>query len=494
MITTVESCATIATKTFGEATHPITPREAVSWISSRAHTRRRTEVQLTAPGSLCEAIDVDTMSRIDPSQPRALTLTEELEKLEQSITLTLQEIDHNFSRAHRIVTSSILPVVEQYANHSKEVWEGSKFWKQFFESSANVSLSGYEEQSSHYDALDNDTSEATATEDSHTTTHTTLETSESYETPTAQHISTDSIQDLDLSNMTISPSKSSTPRPVKRRDRDEPHFADDPSPYDALRQEVNATAIDNTQYTQHTQAPSTPGAGSQLRDLEVVTPNSSPFLPPNPTLPLTRPSTTRKKTDPLLHRVLDKNYRVQATPLASPRKYTGRNQHTLTGTPSTSRRRQVEENDNISSSSPAMPAPDLNPEIFSSPERKQRRPIPGVSVLTPARFNPSSRQPTNNTKTLDAWDSDEEDDSGVLFDQSPPKTMQFHVPLPQSKLMQTPAKEASKRIVQDIMSNAGLDYGEEELDFSELDGMDGAGEQTSPSVVRAGRGVEDDTF
>jgi DASH complex subunit ASK1 len=421
-----------------------------------------------------------------------LTLTEELEKLEQSITLTLQEIDHNFSRAHRIVTSSILPVVEQYATHSKDVWEGSKFWKQFFESSANVSLSGYEEQSSHHDALDNDASEATATEDSHATTHTTLETSESYETPTAQHISTDSIQDLDLSNMTISPSKSSTPRPVKRRDQDEPIFADYPSPYEALRQEVNATALDNTQYTQ-IQAPSTPGAPSQLQANEIATPQSSPFLPPNPTLPLTRPSTTRKKTDPLLHRVLDKNYRVQATPLASPRRYTGANQYALAGTPSTSRRRQVEEDDDILSSSPAMPAPDLNPEIFSSPERKQRRPIPGVSVLTPARFNPASRQPTTTNKTLDVWDSDDEDDTGIPFEQSPPKTMQFHVP--QSKLMQTPAKEASKRIVQDIMSNAGLDYGEEELDFSELDGIDGgADEQTSPSVVRAGKGVEDDTF
>jgi hypothetical protein len=55
-----------------------------------------------------------------------LTLTEELEKLEQSITLTLQEIDHNFSKAHRIVTTSILPLVEQYGEHSKNVWEASK--------------------------------------------------------------------------------------------------------------------------------------------------------------------------------------------------------------------------------------------------------------------------------------------------------------------------------------------------------------------------------
>lgn len=36
------------------------------------------------------------------------------------------EIDYNFSRAHRIVTTSILPIVEQYAKHSEAVWEGSK--------------------------------------------------------------------------------------------------------------------------------------------------------------------------------------------------------------------------------------------------------------------------------------------------------------------------------------------------------------------------------
>jgi DASH complex subunit ASK1 len=66
------------------------------------------------------------MSRSSTATARPLSLTEELEKLEQSITLTLQEIDHNFSRAHRIVTSSILPIVEQYAEHSNAVWEGSK--------------------------------------------------------------------------------------------------------------------------------------------------------------------------------------------------------------------------------------------------------------------------------------------------------------------------------------------------------------------------------
>lgn len=66
------------------------------------------------------------MSRPIITHQRGLTLPEELEKLEQQITLTLQEIDSNFSKAHRIVTSSILPIIEDYAKHSNQVWEGSK--------------------------------------------------------------------------------------------------------------------------------------------------------------------------------------------------------------------------------------------------------------------------------------------------------------------------------------------------------------------------------
>ncbi|OAP55317.1 hypothetical protein AYL99_10290 [Fonsecaea erecta] len=427
------------------------------------------------------------------TQPRALTLTEELEKLEQSITLTLQEIDHNFSRAHRIVTSSILPIVEQYATHSKEVWEGSRFWKQFFESSANVSLSGYEEQHSH---LEN--TETTVSEDTNTMTHSTLETSQSYETPSAQHISTDSIQDLDFSNMTMSPSKSSTPRPnltQKFQKQGNATFADYPSPYEALRQEVHSTVVDTTSLNQPTM-PETPGGRPvfAMDSITVGTPESSPFLPPRPTS-IPRPSTARKRTDPLLHRMLDRNYRVQATPLTSQR-YTSL-QSTTRATPSTAKRaRSATLNESSLSSSPEAPPPELHPEIFSSPER--RRPIPGVSVLTPSRARSKSQPLKAPARTPGIWDSDDDDlDDDVLFDQSPPKTMQFHIP--QNRLLKTPAKEASKRIVEDILTNAGIDYGEEEIDFTqELDTqgfeMDVSGEPTSPSMVRRAMNIEDETF
>jgi DASH complex subunit ASK1 len=356
-----------------------------------------------------------------------------------------------------------------------------------------VSLSGYEEQASRVENTDG--TDTTITEDSDATTHTTLETSESYETPSAQHISTDSIQDLDLSNMTISPSKSSTPRPFRtQKAQQQASFAHYPSPYETLRQEVNNTMADTTSLTRATE-PETPGGRLVFPvDTVAATPQSSPFLPPRPTS-IPRPSTTRKKTDPLLHRVLDRNYRVQATPLTAQR--FSDIQLGPAATPSYAKRTgKPDFYESTIDSSPEVAPPELNHEIFSSPERK--RPIPGVSVLTPARARSNAQPPREATRTLGAWDSDDDDlDDDIPFGQSPPKTMQFHIP--QNRLLKTPAKEASKRIVEDILTNAGIDYGEEELDFSqslETEGseLDLGADPTSPSVVRRAMNIEDETF
>lgn len=385
------------------------------------------------------------------SRQSSLTLTEELEKLEQSITLTLQEIDHNFSRAHRIVTSSILPIVEQYAEHSRDVWDGSKFWKQFFESSANVSLSGYEEQPST-----NETVDETVTDESSVTTHTTLEGSESYTTPSStRYSSQENGEDIDLSSLTISPSHS-TPRPhikgkkAESKQSQSAAFADYPSPYEALRREVKQATHSNQ--APAPPLPSTPGTPSVATNTSreiAATPESatSTFISrPTPTS-IPRPSTTRKKTDPLLHRVLDRNYRVQATPISNARYGGFQNSRTAVAagaplTPTTKTRNRLLES--TLSSSPSMPeAPQLHAEIFSSPVRKPR--TPGVSVFSPAKPKATSRTATRSANTgapAGIWDSDDDafddddDDGGLPFGQSPPKTMQFHIP--QSRLLKTP--------------------------------------------------------
>ncbi|KAL8643707.1 MAG: hypothetical protein Q9210_007586, partial [Variospora velana] len=140
------------------------------------------------------------------------------------------------------------------------------------------------------------------------------------------------------------------------------------------------------------------------------------------------------------------------------------------------------DNDDLDSS-PAVPAPQLHSEIFGTPARRTK--VPGVSVLTPARGKrtPSQKRRARTTgegneETRDVWNSDsddEEDGPGM----SPPKTIQFHVP--QSRLLRTPAREASKKIVEDLLLTAGGNVTDE---F----------EESSPSVVKRGVMEEDDTF
>jgi DASH complex subunit ASK1 len=131
--------------------------------------------------------------------------------------------------------------------------------------------------------------------------------------------------------------------------------------------------------------------------------------------------------------------------------------------------------------------------------------------------------PRNRTGTFqhDDDDIDFEDDRYLgddtttsQFDMSPPKTMQFHVP--QSRLLQTPAREASRRIVDDLLMTAGADatdeieggssvlgadegreltgrYGRLVLDDDDDDDDFLTEEEASPSLVKRAQGM-DDTF
>ncbi|KAI0132766.1 DASH complex subunit Ask1-domain-containing protein [Xylariales sp. AK1849] len=442
------------------------------------------------------------MSRPGPS--RNLSLTEELEKLEQSITLTLQEIDHNFSKAHRIVTTSILPLVEQYGEHSKNVWEASKFWKQFFEASANVSLSGYEELAHDEDA----TAEAEETTQIADTTS-----SEDY-TPSQDHdddiTGDDSAyrgpshrhRDVEDSLLDDGSLTGSTPRPPATKSlRPQMHFADITSPYETLRRELKGdrdnTAKsdgfpedDDTMQLQQTRLP----------DMSMTPRSSSMLEAPTPTTTLGAGVKDKGKSkDPLLHRVLDKNYRIQATPHKSawsPVK--GGHGGTGKGEDKDHTRRALWQDSPMSS--PEMAAPKLRTNLYSGVSPVKARPglgggrhvgdgprTPGVSVQTPATarktkdvFAAEAKGKARNDPDEITWDSDEDDEGGVFGGMSPPKTIQFA--LPPSKLMQTPAREASKRIVEDILLTAGAapEYGEES--------------EYSPTMVKMNQDILDDTF
>ncbi|KAJ5727760.1 hypothetical protein N7493_005580 [Penicillium malachiteum] len=431
------------------------------------------------------------MSRQSIHPERPLSLTEELEKLEQSITLTLQEIDQNFSQAHRIVTTSILPLIEQYTEHSRDVWDGAKFWKQFFEASANVSLSGYEERPGEDDTVQEPT--ATGEELSADITQSTAhDEDEPYDTPASHrhHVPQEHGQDLDLTELAIS--SHSTPRAATHQTDDDVTMSSigHSSSYENLRKQINDATAPFDMPDSST-LPSTPGRQPFFPPGAAAdTPMSSPFIPPASSAryqSASRDARYQKPSDPVLHQMLDKTYRVQATPLGKGFRNAGEGTNTRSKFATTPKQAASSRYafDDSPISSPEPEAPQMHSEIFSSPikgvdtpgtNRKRRTssnrqrdiPRPGFSVLTPAKKSGGNRA---------VWDSDDDfdDDLGP----SPPKTMQFHIP--QSRLMQTPAREASKRIVGDLLATAGAGDITDDLD-------------ESPSVIRRTERLEDDTF
>ena len=244
----------------------------------------------------------------------------------------------------------------------------------------------------------------------------------------------------DDSNLTSTTNEATRPPPTTARRP--PTIAPYSSPYETLKREVQGAPPSDEPSS--STLPSTPRAYHQSLD-----PQSSPFLPPSTSQ---HPSHRTPANDILLHRILDKNWRLQATPHSQARDprtlpVRGRNPTETPLTGAKKRGKQYGASDRESfDSSPPVPAPELHAEIFDSPVRRPR--VPGVSILTPARKRDSAGGKTRDVfggeqevrtgrNTADVWDSDS-DAEGELEGISPPKTMQFHVP--QSRLLRTPGK------------------------------------------------------
>ncbi|KAM3484996.1 hypothetical protein MY8738_001679 [Beauveria namnaoensis] len=418
---------------------------------------------------------------------RNFSQTEELERLEQSITLTLQEIDHNFSKAHRIVTTSILPVVEQYGENSRAIWEASKFWKQFFEASANVSLSGYEE-------LANDEStvmeESTAMRDDGDAADHAHENEN--DTPSRQHSHRNVDHDDDESMLDDAELAGSTPRPSAAK-MGKARMSPTESPYEAMRREMKNEEDGETTVLDEEEDSSILFAQQTARLPDVT-------LTPKALLDQRNMDPSTGCKDPLLHRVLDKNYRIQATPHKLAAK--GTPIRGVAATPAGQRRGLAWQES--PASSPEMAIPKLRSEAFMSPYKasaadrranassgaaghRRFTPVasqgprtPGVSVQTPMSRKTRQALAEGSLKGKQKyeidWDSDEDDDD-LYGGISPPKTIQFA--LPPSKLLQTPAREASRRIVDDILTDAGANP---------------ASSEYSPTMVKMNEDILNDSF
>ncbi len=223
----------------------------------------------------------------------------------------------------------------------------------------------------------------------------------------------------------------STPRnPRKGATHGKPKFADYPSPYEALKRELKGGDGGREDDDYETQMPpTTPGPEQRLPNMS-MTPTSSPFPAPSHLQ-----STLWKGPDPLLHRVLDKNYRLG---------HTEHTPHTTRITTKNSAAKPSWRETTSPMSSPPVAAPQLRSEIFSSPVRQQYKPnaprTPGVSLQTPAK---GKAKDVVSKKDEITWESDSDQDADDIYKElgmSPPKTIQFAIA--PSRLLQTPGKSA----------------------------------------------------
>lgn len=316
-----------------------------------------------------------------------------------------------------------------------------QFWKQFFEASANVSLSGYEELNN-----DDDTTfleESTAIRDEADIDTAERDNGTEERTTRRLHDEDSMTEELTLAGAELT---GSTPR----RTVSKPVRADMSkmeSPYEAMRREMKVEEEGQTTVLEDDY------------DSSIVFAQQTARLPDMSMTPQAlleernRADESAQKTkDPLLHRVLDKNYRLQATPhKTAPRSTPVKaNTEKKPGQPSWH---------DSPMSSPDMAVPKLRSDVYMSPFKgtlsrqrftaaSQGPRTPGVSVQTPVAAkqirdalaaNTADEKGSEKKQHYEIdWDSDDDDDADLYGGKSPPKTIQFA--LPPSKLLQTPGK------------------------------------------------------
>ncbi|KAI9432126.1 DASH complex subunit Ask1-domain-containing protein, partial [Lactarius indigo] len=82
----------------------------------------------------------DPSSITIPGLDTAASVNDQIDQIDQLITLKLQDIDANFSKMQQVLSNRILPAVKRFAIGTEPVREAAKFWTSFFEHAAQVHI------------------------------------------------------------------------------------------------------------------------------------------------------------------------------------------------------------------------------------------------------------------------------------------------------------------------------------------------------------------
>ncbi|KAJ7157220.1 hypothetical protein C8R46DRAFT_1293716 [Mycena filopes] len=89
----------------------------------------------------------DPASIVVPGLDSTAPLLDQIEQMEQLITIKLQNVDENFAKIHSILANKILPAVKRYAVGTKPVKEAANFWVSFYEQAAQIRIPTFDDHS-----------------------------------------------------------------------------------------------------------------------------------------------------------------------------------------------------------------------------------------------------------------------------------------------------------------------------------------------------------
>ncbi|KIL00796.1 hypothetical protein PAXRUDRAFT_821247 [Paxillus rubicundulus Ve08.2h10] len=93
----------------------------------------------------------DPPSIIIPGLDTNAPINDQIDQIEQLITMKLQNIDANFSKIQNLMATRLLPAVKRYAVSTEPVREAAKFWTSFYEQAAQVHIPTFDSYTSTND-------------------------------------------------------------------------------------------------------------------------------------------------------------------------------------------------------------------------------------------------------------------------------------------------------------------------------------------------------
>ncbi|PFH49824.1 hypothetical protein AMATHDRAFT_75994 [Amanita thiersii Skay4041] len=80
-----------------------------------------------------------------PGLDTTAPLHDQIDQIEQLITIKLQKVDENFAKIHHVLANRVLPAVKRYAVGTEPIRESAKFWTSFYEQAAQIRIPTFEE-------------------------------------------------------------------------------------------------------------------------------------------------------------------------------------------------------------------------------------------------------------------------------------------------------------------------------------------------------------